>query len=498
MLSAFNRKNYFCIFAGIFCTFDFDQKHIISRKGYMEGNYDYDVVIIGAGPGGYVSAIRASQLGLKAAVIEKDRPGGVCLNMGCIPSKALIHQAEVFRSIDDLRKMGVEVDTSKFDYGVVYKKSRKAADMLSKGVNFLLKKNNVDLIEGTAVLKSPHEVSMDDGRTVSGENILIAAGSSPRVIPGFEFDGDRVLSSDDALMLQELPEKLLILGAGAIGVEFAHIMNAFGVEVHLVELMDHIIPLEDAELAAVLDRSFKKRGIKIYTSTKALWAKLSGAGAVAQLEAADGKKMEIEADKVLVVIGRAPNTQGLGLENVGIETEKGFIPVGDYYQTKIGSIYAVGDVVASPLLAHVASKEGEITIEHLAGKNPVPRIVKEEIPSAIYCEPQIASFGYSETRASEEGIPFKKAVFPYRGAGKAVAVEKSEGMVKVLYDPETSEIIGAHVAGTDATEIIHEILLAKSSELLPANIAGMVHAHPTISEAVMEAMRVAEGWAIHI
>jgi len=464
----------------------------------MDTSYDYDLVVVGAGPGGYVAAIRASQLGIKSAIIEKDKPGGVCLNIGCIPSKALIHQAETFRSIKDLESMGVKVDTAGFDYQRVFKKSRKAADMLSRGINFLLKKNGIELIKGTAVLQGPHALLVDEEKTVTGENIIIATGSRPREIPGFAFDEEKVLSSNGALLLEELPESLVILGGGFIGVEFAHIMNAFGVEVWVVELLERLLPIEDVETAEVLARSFKKRGMHIHTSTKAAALKKKPEGIYLTIEPANGEGREIKAEKILVVVGRTPNTENTGLENVGIETEKGFIKVGDYYQTAVPSIYAVGDVVATPQLAHVASKEGEIAVERIAGKNPVKRVDVHQIPSAVYCEPQVASFGYKEYEVQQEGIPYKKAVFPYRGAGKSVAVEKSEGLVKVLYDPETHEILGAHIAGLDATELIHEILLAKSAELLPESIAGMIHAHPTLSEAVMESMRVVEGWAIHV
>ena len=462
------------------------------------GSYDYDLVIIGAGPGGYVAGIRASQLGMSCAVIEKDKPGGVCLNIGCIPSKALIHQAELFRSIDELEKLGVKADVSAFEYRKVFEKSRKASEMLSKGVQFLLKKNNVELISATAELKGPNEVSLSDGRTVTGKNIIVATGSRPRSIPGFKFDEKLVLSSDGALMLEELPSKLVILGGGFIGVEFAHIMSSFGVEVTVVELLEKLLPIEDAEVTAVLERAFKKRGIKVHTSTKALSVDKKSDGVSVSLEGSDGNKFSVEADKLLVVVGRAPNTEGIGLENVGITTEKGFIPVKDYYVTSVPSIYAIGDVVSTPQLAHVASKEGEIVVEHVAGKDPVPNIDPNLIPSAVYCEPQVASFGYNESQAQEEKVPFEKVTFPYRGAGKSVAIERSEGMVKVLYDPQTHEILGVHIVGADATELIHELLLAKSAELLPKDIAEMIHAHPTLSEAVMEAMRAAEGWAIHI
>jgi len=464
----------------------------------MAETYDYDVVVIGSGPGGYVAAIRASQLGLKACVIEKGKTGGVCLNIGCIPSKALIHQAEIFRSIGDLKNMGVTVDASTLDYSAVFAKSRKAADTLSKGVEFLLKKNKIDLIQGYGRIPSPHEVSVDGEKKVKGRFIVIATGSRPRSIPGFDFDNDRVISSDGGLMLERLPKSIIILGGGYIGVEFAHIMNAFGVEVTIVELLDRLIPIEDEESSTVLQRAFRRRKIGMYTSTKAVSLEKGGDNVTVKVETKDGEQKSLEAEKLLVVVGRAPNTEDIGLDAIGIETEKGFIPVGDFYTTSVQSVYAIGDVVQTPQLAHVASKEGEIAAEHMAGKNPLPRIDPLQIPSGIFCEPQVASFGYKEYQLIAENIPYSKAIFPIRGAGKSVAIERTDGMVKILFDPETSEILGAHIAGAEATELIHEVLLAKSTELLPADIAGMIHAHPTLSEAVMEAMRSAEGWAIHI
>jgi len=460
-------------------------------------DYDYDLLVLGSGPGGYVAAIRATQLGLKAGVIEKDKPGGVCLNIGCIPSKALIHQAELMRGAKELEQIGVKVDASSLDYSKVFAYSRKAADMLSRGVGFLLKKNKIDLIEGEGVITSAHEIEVKGHGKVSGKNLLIATGSRPRSIPGFDFDEKTVLSSNGALMLEKLPGRICILGGGAIGVEFAHIMNAFGVEVHLVEMLDHLLPLEDEEAAQVLVRSFKKRGVKIYTSTKATGYTKSGKVLKVSLEGADGKQ-ELEVDQILVVVGRVPNTEGIGLEKVGIKPEKGFIPVGSYYQSSAEGIYAIGDVLNSPMLAHVASKEGEIAAEHLAGHKTPTRLDPNAIPGAVYCEPQLASFGYTEAAAKEAGLDFEKAVFPYRGAGKSVAVGKTEGILKLLVDKETREILGAHVVGAEATELIHEILLAKTAELLPEDIARMTHAHPTLSEGVMEMARMAEGWVIHV
>ena len=460
--------------------------------------FDYDVLIMGSGPGGYVAGIRAGQLGLKAAVIERDKVGGVCLNVGCIPSKALIHQAELYRSLPALKELGIAVDLTGFDYTRVFDKSRKAADTLSRGVQFLLKKNKAELIVGDAVISGRNEVTLKDGKKVTGKNIIIATGSRPKIIPGFEFDEDRVLSSRGALMLNKLPKTAVILGAGAVGVEFAHVWNSFGVEVHLVEMMDRILPLEDAEAVQVLARSFQKRGVKMSTGTKAVSLQKSSSSVSVVLEDKAAKRTTVAADMILVAIGRTINTDGIGLDKVGIVPEKGFIPVGDYNQTKVPGIYAVGDVVATPLLAHVAFKEAEIAVERIAGKSPAPRIDPLSIPGTTYCEPQVASFGLPEWKAVEKGIAFAKASFPYRGAGKSVAVEQTEGFVKVIYDPKTKEILGAHVVGADATELIHELLLARTAELLPEDIATMIHAHPTLSEAVGEAMRAVEGWAIHV
>ena len=460
--------------------------------------FDYDVLIIGSGPGGYVAGIRAAQLGLKAAVIERDKVGGVCLNVGCIPSKALIHQAELYRTLPELKALGISIDTKGFDYKGVFDKSRKAADTLSKGVQFLLKKYKAELIMGDAVLSGKNEVTLKDGKKITAKNIVIATGSRPKIIPGFEFDEKQVLSSTGALMLTKLPKKALILGAGAIGVEFAHVWNAFGVEVHLVEMMDTILPLEDAEAVQVLARAFQKRGIQMSTSTKAVSLSKTAAGVSMVLEEKGGARKTVEADLVLVAIGRAINTDGIGLEKVGITPERGFIPVGDYNQTRVPGIYAIGDVVSTPLLAHVAFKEAEMVAEHLAGKSPAPRLDPLSIPGATYCEPQVASFGLTEGKAKEKGVAFSKASFPYRGVGKSVAIEASEGFVKVIFDPKTLEILGAHVVGADATELIHELLLARSSELLPEDIVNMIHAHPTLSEAVQESMRAVEGWNIHM
>ncbi|MDO9516020.1 MAG: dihydrolipoyl dehydrogenase [Syntrophales bacterium] len=453
---------------------------------------EYDVIIIGAGPGGHVAGIRAGQLGMKACVIERDTLGGVCLNWGCIPTKNLIHQAGVFHSHLELEEMGCAVDAGRFDYGYVYNRSREAVRTLVAGVEYLLKKNKVEHIRATAKIVSESTVVLDGTAEISGKNIIIATGSRPLQIEGFEFDEEQILSSTGILSLKKLPESLIILGGGAIGCEFAYIMNRFGVRVHLVEMERHILPGEDARVAAVLERSFKESGIEVITGARANALKKTSGKVTALLTEEKGDSKEIAAQKALCVFGRTPNTDDIGLENIGLKTEKGFIPVGDYYRTEAPGVYAVGNVVKTPLLAHVASREGEIAVEHIAGRGPQPRIDPDTIPSAVYCEPQVASFGLREEVAKEKKIPYRKVMLPYRGIGKAVAIGKTDGMIKTLHDPETREILGAHIVGHDATELIHEILLAKTAGLLPKDIAGMIHAHPTLSEGIMEQMRAAD------
>lgn len=458
---------------------------------------NYDVVIIGSGPGGYVAAIRASQLGLKTGIAEKEKAGGICLNLGCIPSKSLIHQATLFRSANELSRMGVGIDATGFDYSYVQKQSRVAAEKLSKGVHFLLKKNNIDYFEATASISSTNTVQLSTGESLKAGNIIIATGSRPRGIPNFSIDEKDILSSTGALLLTELPGSILILGGGAIGIEFAYIFNSFGVKIHVVEMLERILPLEDEEAANTLERILKKQGIKISTSTKALSCKKEGDTFTVALETISGEKQEVPAEKILIAVGRMPNSEQLYPENLNIKQTKGFIDAGDYYQTSVPGIFAIGDVINTPQLAHVASKEGEIAVEYIAGKNPPARINPDLIPGAVYCEPQVASFGPTEQELKRENKQYKKAVFPYKGAGKATAIKQVEGFVKLLYAGEYKEIISAHIVGAEASELIHQILLAKKAELLPEDVATMIHAHPTLSETVMEVMRGAEGWMIH-
>lgn len=457
---------------------------------------DFDLAIIGAGPGGYVSAIRASQLGIKTIIFEKDKPGGVCLNIGCIPSKSLISQAEKYRNMLEFIDKGVKMDLTSFDYKKVFHESRKASETLSNGVKYLLEKNNITYINSQAKITDKNTIKYEN-KSITAKNIIIATGSRPRELKGFEFDEEKILSSTGILMQEKLPKSILIIGSGAIGMEFAYVMKSFGVDVTIAEMLDNILPLEDEDTAKILKDAFKKDGIKILNSTIAKsYENYEDLLKVKLENIKDNSISEIKVEKILVAVGRIPIIDDLGLENTKIKIEKGFIKVNDYYQTDESNIYAIGDVVKTPQLAHVASKEGEIAVEHIKGQKN--KLNLNAIPSAVYCEPEIASFGYTEKALKENDKKYEKAYFPYYGAGKTVAIGKSDGIIKILYEPQTHEILGAHIAGYNATEIIHEILLAKSSELLPEDIANMIHAHPTISEAVMESMRAVEGWAIHI
>ncbi len=484
---------------------------------------EYDVVIIGAGPGGYVAAIRAAQLGLKACVIEKDKPGGVCLNVGCIPSKSLIHQAGIIAGAEALQALGAQVDLSGLDYGKAFAASRKAAERLSKGVQFLLKKNKVDYRAGTARFASAHEVLIDGANPVRAKAFIIATGSRPRTLAGFDFDERTVLSSTGALMLEKVPRRAVILGAGAIGMELGYVWNAFGTELTIVEAMDRVLPIEDAEAALVVRKAFEARGVKFITGAMATgFEQLSGSSSQAPSQASGPAAIRIalkaakpgspeaaavptalEADAVLVAVGRVPNSGGFSLEELGIQLERGFIRTGDWYETSAAGIYAIGDVVATPLLAHVASKEGEIAVEriaHLLKGTPLPaerRVDLSTVPSAVYCEPELASFGLSAEQAAASGTRHAVYSFPFRGVGKAVAIEHPEGFAKVLHDPETGEILGATIVGERATDVIHELLLARKAELTIEEVADLMHAHPTIAEVVMEAAKGSLGRAVH-
>lgn len=471
--------------------------------------FEYDLSILGAGPGGYVAAIRGAQLGLKTCIIERDKPGGVCLNMGCIPSKALIHQADLLHGIPELRKLGVAVDTSGLALAQAFKKSRLAADKLSKGVQFLLKKNGVDYIKAEGRLASPAELILNGERRIQARAIILATGSRPRELPGLAFDEKTVLSSSGALMLEKLPKHIAILGAGAIGMELGYVWNAFGAEVTLIEAMDRILPLEDAEAAALARKLFEKRGVQFITGAFASAGSRGPKGLSLDLKPAkEGNGADIpprvEANAVLVAIGRVPNSAGLGLEEIGVPLERGFVPVGDFCETAAKGVYAIGDITTTPQLAHVASKEGELAAEHIAARlkgHPEPRERRVDpglVPSAVYCDPEIASFGLQEENAQAQDVAFKAFSFPYRGIGKAMATEKADGFVKVLAHPESGEILGATIVGERATDLIHELLLARQAELTVEDIADMIHAHPTIAEGIMEAARGILGRAIHV
>ncbi len=468
---------------------------------------NFDVVVLGAGPGGYVAAIRAAQLGLKAAVVEKDKPGGVCLNIGCIPSKSLIHNAHLYsEGLGLLTAGGASVDLSGFNYRHVWQASRQAADRLSKGILFLLKKNKVELVQGRGRLKDARSILVEtegDPQLLKAKAIILATGSRPRALPGFALDETKILSSTGMLMSETLPKSMTILGAGAIGMEFAYVLSSFGVKVTVVELMDQVLPLEDGESAKVVEKAFASRGVEIHTQAKAEKAEAKPDGVHLHAVLKDGKAAEIVSERLLVSIGRAPNTEDLGLESLGIRLAKGYVETGDYYETSAEGIYAIGDITIQPQLAHVASKAGEIAADRIASlllgsASPTEkRINPYTIPSAVYCQPELASFGLSEKKAKDLGVRYAAARFPFRGVGKAVATEAAEGQVKLIYAPDTGAVLGASIVGAAATEIIHELLLASYAELTVEEVSEMIHAHPTISEGVMEAAKAGLGRAIH-
>jgi dihydrolipoamide dehydrogenase len=460
----------------------------------------YDVIIIGSGPGGYVAAIRSAQLNLKTALVERDLLGGICLNWGCIPTKALLKSAEMFEEIQHAKSYGINVSESKVDFPAVIQRSRKVAEMNSKGVEFLMKKNKVDVIYGEALIKKAGvlEVSGKDGKKseVTASNIIIASGGRPRTIPGIEIDDETVLGYKQAMSLDKAPESLVVMGAGAIGVEFAYFYNSIGTKVTIVEMLDRLLPIEDKEITDILAKSFKKAGIKFHLSTKVDSLKKTKSGVDVTVES-NSKKETLNAEKALMAIGIQGNVENLNLDGIGVKYEKGFIKVNEWYETSVKDIFAIGDVIGPPLLAHVASDEGIVCVEKIAGVETHP-VDYESIPACTYCQPQVASIGMTEEKAKEAGYELKIGRFPYSASGKARAIGAREGLVKLIFDKKYGELLGAHIIGSEATELIAELGIAKSLEATPVELRRTMHAHPTLSEMIMEAAGDADGQAIHI
>lgn len=460
----------------------------------------YDLLVLGSGPGGYVAAIRASQLGKKVGVIEKESLGGICLNWGCIPTKALLKSANVFEYIQHASDYGISVKDAKVDFDGMIKRSRDVADGMSKGIQFLFKKNKIDAIMGFGKLKPGKkiEVTGEDGKveTYSADDIIIATGGRSRELPNLPIDDKKIIGYRKAMTLEKMPKKMVVVGSGAIGVEFAYMYNAIGVDVTVVEFMPRIVPVEDEDVSKQLERTFKKAGMTIMTSSEVTKVDTKGKGCKVTVKTKKGEE-QIDCDIVLSAVGISTNLEGIGLEDVGVATDKGKVIVDDYYKTNIPGIYAIGDIVHGPALAHVASAEGIICVEKIAGQNPEP-LDYNNIPGCTYCSPEIASVGYTEAKAKEAGYEVKIGKFPFSASGKASAAGAKEGFVKVIFDAKYGEFLGAHMIGANVTEMIAEVVAARKLETTGHEIIKTVHPHPTMSEAVMEAAAAAYDEVIHI
>lgn len=459
----------------------------------------FDLIVIGSGPGGYVAAIRASQLGLKTAIIEKAELGGVCLNWGCIPTKALLKSAQVFEYIKHASDYGITVTDAKHDFGAVVKRSRDVANGMSKGVQFLMKKNNITVIQGFGKLVSKGKVEVDVSgvkETYEAKSIIIATGARERQLPTLPIDGKKIIGYHEAMVLPEQPKSMVVVGSGAIGCEFAYFYNAMGTKVTIVEFMSNILPIEDEEVSKALEKTYKKYGIQIMTSSSV--ESVDTAGSNCKVNVKTDKGMEvIECDVVLSAVGIQTNLEGIGLEALGIKTDKGKVVVNDFYQTNVEGIYAIGDIVPGPALAHVASAEGIICVEKIAGHHPEP-LDYGNIPGCTYCWPEVASVGYTEKAAKDAGYEIKVGKFPFSASGKASAAGAKDGFVKVIFDAKYGEFLGAHMIGANVTEMIAEVVVARKLETTGMEIIKSVHPHPTMSEAVMEAAAAAYGEVIHL
>jgi dihydrolipoamide dehydrogenase len=455
----------------------------------------YDIIVLGSGPGGYVTAIRASQLGFKTAVIEKENLGGVCLNWGCIPTKALLKSAQVFEYLKHAEDYGLKVKDADYDFDAVVKRSRGVADGMSNGVKFLMKKNKIDVIEGYGTLKTGKKIEVE-GTVYSADHIIIATGARSRELPSLPQDGNKVIGYRQAMTLKKQPKKMIVVGSGAIGVEFAYFYNSMGTEVTIVEYMDKIVPVEDDEVSKQLERSFKKSGIKIKTSAEVTSVDTSGKGVKATVKTKKGEEV-LEADIVLSAVGIKSNIENIGLEDVGIAVDRDKILVNDYYQTNIPGYYAIGDVTPGQALAHVASAEGILCVEKIAGQH-VEALDYGNIPGCTYCSPEIASVGLTEAQAKEQGLDVKIGKFPFSASGKASAGGNTDGFVKVIFDAKYGEWLGCHMIGAGVTDMIAEAVLGRKLETTGHEVLKAVHPHPTMSEAVMEAVAAAYDEVIHL
>ena len=455
------------------------------------------MVVLGSGPGGYVAAIRAGQLGLKTAVVESAEVGGVCLNWGCIPSKALLRNAEVLSLFRHADEFGISVENLSYDFGVAVDRSRKVVKRLTSGVSFLLKKNGVEYVEGRALLEDRSTVRVEgSGRTLATENVIIATGASFRHLPTLPVDGQVVITSREALELREVPQRAVIVGAGATGAEFAYLWRAYGAEVTLVELLPRLVPLEDEDISSELARSFRRQGIVSMTGSTVDSVEVNANSATVTVSGNSGSS-EIECDKVLVAVGMQGNIEDIGLEDTGVATDRGSISIDDRMETNVPGVYAIGDVTGKSLLAHVAQAQGVTAIEQIAGLDP-PKLDYELMPRATYCRPQVASFGLTEAQARERGHSVKTGVFPLSASGKALAMAEPEGLAKLVVDAEVGDLLGAHLIGAEVTELLGELGLARLLESTNKEMGWLVHPHPTISETLKEAALAADGEAIHI
>lgn len=462
---------------------------------------NYDIIVVGSGPGGYVTAIRASQLGLKTAIVEREELGGICLNWGCIPTKALLKSANVFEYISHAADYGITVNGATADFSGMVKRSRDVANGMSNGIQFLMKKNKIDVLKGNGIIKAGKTVAVTDeaGKTTdytASKAVIISTGARSRELPNLPQDGEKIIGYRQAMTLATQPKRLVVVGSGAIGVEFAYFYNAIGTEVTVVEYLPNIVPVEDEEVSKQLEKSFKKSGIKIMTNASVESVDTKGAGCVVTVKTVKGEE-KIECDVVLSAVGIQANIENIGLEEVGIVVDKGRILVNDYYQTNIPGYYAIGDVVPGPALAHVASAEGIICVEKIAGHHPEP-LNYGNIPGCTYCSPEVASVGMTEKAAKEAGYEIKVGKFPFSASGKASAAGAKDGFVKLIFDAKYGELLGGHMIGANVTEMVAELVAVRKLETTGEELIKTVHPHPTMSEAIMEAAAAAYGEVIHL